>query len=150
MIKATKNGDFSTKNVVDEYSRLIDNYSGRFVDEYSGSNLQIYNMYDKLWGPSQREVTLFHFLTPSIIRHWTLLVIIVKCVHLGTADNLRRLSWASPELWVLGGGALRSANCQVATLQVQHWLCVMASHGKDCSKRRPQVKIWSQETHFDM
>ena len=45
MIKATKNGDFSTKNVVDEYSRLIDNYSGRFVDEYSGSNFQIYNMY---------------------------------------------------------------------------------------------------------
>ena len=33
MIKATKNVDFSTKNVVDEYSRLIDNYSGRFVDE---------------------------------------------------------------------------------------------------------------------
>ena len=24
MIKATKNGDFSTKNVVDEYSRLND------------------------------------------------------------------------------------------------------------------------------
>ena len=41
MIKATINGDFSTKNVVDEYSRLIDNYSGRFVDEYSGSNLQM-------------------------------------------------------------------------------------------------------------
>ena len=56
MIKATKNGDFSTKNVVDEYSRLIDNYSGRFVDEYSGSNLQIYNMYDKLWGPSHPSI----------------------------------------------------------------------------------------------
>ena len=67
MIKATKNGDFSTKNVVHEYSRLIDNYSGRFVDKYSGSNLQIYNMYDKLWGPSQREVTLFHFLIHDIL-----------------------------------------------------------------------------------
>ena len=67
MIKATKNGDFSTKNVVDEYSRLIDNYSGRFVDEYSGSNLQIYNMYDKLWGPSQRVVTLFLFLIHDIL-----------------------------------------------------------------------------------
>ena len=66
MIKATKNGDLSTKNVVNEYSRLIDNYISRFVDEYSGSNLQIYNMYDKLWGPSQREVTLFLFLIPSI------------------------------------------------------------------------------------
>ena len=65
-MKATKNGNFSTKNVVDEYSRLIDNYSGRFVDKYSGSNLQIYNMYDKLWGPSQREVTLFHFLIHDI------------------------------------------------------------------------------------
>ena len=30
-MKATKNGDFSTKNVVDEYSRLIDNYSGSDV-----------------------------------------------------------------------------------------------------------------------
>ena len=30
-MKATKNGEFSTKNVVDEYSRLIDNYSGSDV-----------------------------------------------------------------------------------------------------------------------